>query len=143
MLQQLGKIGKNLTKIPSPSRNEMMSMLLASWEKLQIDTEKQFKSLFFINALDGSEDYLVSDKLYALIGEEMLYFQKDLMLPKPIKTLREFVRKTIPQKGMNRKGNVEGSELLGCENEEIPIEVFQEECNNEEETNEDVEPEQK
>ena len=72
----------------------------------------------------------------------MLYFQKDLMLPKPIKTLKEVVRKTIPQKGMNHKGNVEGSELLGCENEEIPIEVFQEECNNEEETNEDVEPEE-
>ena len=40
MLQQLEKIGKNLTKIPSPPRNEMMSMLLASWEKLQVDTEK-------------------------------------------------------------------------------------------------------
>lgn len=47
-------------------------MLLVPWEKLQIDSEKKLKLLFITNALDASEDYLVSDKLYALIGEEML-----------------------------------------------------------------------
>ena len=114
-------------------------MLLASWEKLQIDTEKEFKSLFVTDALVGSEDYLVSDKLYALIGEEMLNFRKYLMF---IKTLKEVVRKLIPPKGINRKRNVEGSELLDSENEEMPIEKFQEECNNEEETNENFEPEE-
>ena len=36
----LEQLEKNPTKIPTPSRNEMMSMLLAWWEKLQIDTEK-------------------------------------------------------------------------------------------------------
>ena len=66
------------------------------------------------------------------------------MLSKPIKALKEVGRKLIPTKGINRKGNVEESELLDCENEEIPIEEYQEECNNEEEkeTNEDVEPEE-
>ena len=58
-------------------------MLLASWEKLQIDTEKEFKSFFVTYTFDGSEAYLVSDKLYALIGEEMLKFRKDLRLSKP------------------------------------------------------------
>ena len=48
----------------------------------------------------------------------------------------------MPPKRINRKRIVKGSELLDCENEEIPIEEFQEECNNEEETNEDVEPEE-
>ena len=71
-------IGRNPTKIPTPLRNEIMHMLLVSWEKLQIDTEKEFKLLFVINALDGSEVYLVSDKLYALIGDEMLKFRKHL-----------------------------------------------------------------
>ena len=33
------QLEKNPTKIFPPSRNEMMSMLLASWERLQIDTE--------------------------------------------------------------------------------------------------------
>ena len=58
-------------------------MLLASWEKLQIDTEKEFKSFFVPYTFDGSEAYLVSNKLYALIGEEMLKFRKDLLLSKP------------------------------------------------------------
>ena len=53
MLEQLEK---NPIKIPSPSRNEM-SMFLASWEKLQIDIEKEFRSLFVTKALDGSQDY--------------------------------------------------------------------------------------
>ena len=129
MLEQLGK---NPTEIPSPSQNEIMSMLLASWEKLQIDTEKEFRSLFVTNALNGSEDYLVSDKLYVLIREEMLKFRICKQTPK------EVVRKLIPPKGISRKGNFEGNELLDFENEEIPIEEFQEECNNEEETNEDA-----
>ena len=73
MLEQLEK---DLIKIPSPSRNEMMCMLLQAWETLEIDTKTEFKSLFMINALDESEDYLVSDKLFALIGDEMVDFRK-------------------------------------------------------------------
>ena len=72
MLEQLEK---DLTKIPSPSRNEMMSMLLEALESLQIDTKKEFKSLFVTKSLYGSEDYLVSDKLFSLVGEEIVAFQ--------------------------------------------------------------------
>ena len=139
MLEQLEK---DPTKIPSPSRDEMMSILLKSWELLQIDTEREFKSLFVTNAFDGSDDYLVSDKLYALIGDEMVKFRKELMLSKPSKTLKEVVRKLIPPKGIKRKGNVEGMELLDCEDEEIPLVEIQQEFNDEEEINEDVEPEE-
>ena len=35
MLEQLEK---DLIEIPSPSQNEMMSMLLQAWETLEIDT---------------------------------------------------------------------------------------------------------
>lgn len=72
----------------------------------------------------------------------MLKFRKDLMLLKPIKALKEVVRKLMHPKGINREGNVEGSKLLDCEYEEIPIEEFQEEFSNEEETNENVETEE-
>ena len=64
---------------------------------------------------------------YALTEEEMLKFRKDLLLSKPIKTLEEVVRKLMPPKGINRKGNVEGSELLDCKTEEKPREEYQEE----------------
>ena len=48
----------------------------------------------------------------------MLKFRKDLMLSKPIKTLKEVARKLIPPKVINRKGKVEGCKKLDFE--EIP-----------------------
>lgn len=104
---------------PFSFRNEMMSMLLEAWETLQIDTKKEFKSLFVTNLLDGSEDYLVSVKLFSLVGEEIVAFRKELMSSNSSKTLKEVIRKLIPPKGVKRKYNVEGSELMDCEGEEI------------------------
>ena len=79
-------------EIPSPSRNGMISMLLQAWETFEIDTQREFKSLFLTNALDGSEDYLVSDILFALIGDEMIDFQKKLMPQNSVKNLKEVVQ---------------------------------------------------
>ena len=83
MLEQLNN---DPNKIPSPSRDEMMRRLLKAWELLDVDTEREFKSLFVTNELDGSEDYLVSDKLYALVGNEMVKFRTELMTSRPAKT---------------------------------------------------------
>ena len=135
MLEQLEK---DPIKIPSPSRNEMMSMLLQAWESLQVDTERAFKSLLVTNALDRSEDYLVSDKLFVLIGDEMVNFRKKLMSSDSVKTLKEVIRNLIPPKGVKRKGNVEGSELLDCEGEEISLDEFQQECDDNEVAVDDV-----
>ena len=128
MLEQLNN---DPNKIPSPSRDEMMRMLLKAWELLHVDTEREFKSLFVINALDGSEDYLVSDKLYALFGNEMVKFKTELMTSRPAKTLKEVIRKLIPPKGVKQKGNEEGIELLDCKEEEIPLERLEQEFDNE------------
>ena len=54
-------------------------MLLHVWETLEIDTKREFKSFFVANALDESEDYFVSDKLFALVGVEMVDFRNELM----------------------------------------------------------------
>ena len=70
------KLEQDPIKIPSASRNEMMFMLLQAWETLEVDSRREFKSLFVTNASDGSEDYLVSDKLFALIGDEMVDFRR-------------------------------------------------------------------
>ena len=90
MLEQLEE---DPIKIPFPSRSEMMSMLLQVWETLEIDTKRKFKSLFVTNALDGSEGYLVSDKSFALIGDEMVDFQKELMSQNFVKPLKEVICK--------------------------------------------------
>ena len=77
--------------------------------------------------MDRSEDYLVSDKLYALVGNEMAKFRTELMTSRPAKTLKEVFQKLIPPKGVKRKGNDEGIELLDCEEEEIPLEELEQE----------------
>ena len=130
MTLMLEQLNNDPNKIPSPSRDEMMRMLLKAWELLDVDTEREFKSLFVTNALDGLEDYLVSDKLYALVGNEMVKFRTELMTSHPAKTLKEVIRKLIPPKGVKRKGNDEGIQLLDCE-EEIQLEELEQECDDE------------
>ena len=105
----------------------MMSMLLQAWKTLEINTKREFESLFVTNALDGSEDYLVSDKLFALNEDEMVDFGKELMSQNSIKTSKEVIGNLIPPKGVKRKANVERSELLDCEGEKIYLEEFQQE----------------
>ena len=81
------QLEKDPVKITSPLLNEMMFMSLQAWETLEIDTKRDFNQLFVINALDGSEDYLVSCKLSALIGDEMVDFRKELRAQNSVKTL--------------------------------------------------------
>ena len=68
----------------------MMYMLIRSWEMLCIDAEREFISLFETSALNGSEDHLMSDKLHALIGDEIVKYRKELMLSSLLKALRKF-----------------------------------------------------
>ena len=76
MLEQLEK---DPNKIFYSSRNETMSRLLQVWETFEIVTNRDFKSQFVTNALDRSEDFLVFDKLFAFIGDEMVDFWKELL----------------------------------------------------------------
>ena len=68
----------------------------------------------------------------------MVDFRKELMSQNSVKTLKEVVRNLIPPKGVKRKANVEGSELLDCEGEEISLGKFQQECDEDETTENDL-----
>ena len=81
----------------------MMSMLLQAWETLEIDTKREFESLFVTNALEGSKDYFVSDKLFAPVEDEMVDFGKELMSQNSIKTSKEVIRNLIPPNGSQTK----------------------------------------
>ena len=67
------------SKIPSPNRQNMIKMLVSSWDAITTDFSQVFKKLFVTNNLDGSEDYLVSDKLFSIIGSEMKDFRDTLI----------------------------------------------------------------
>ena len=68
-----------------------MSILFQTWGPREIDTKRE-------NALDGSGDYLVSDKLFALIGFEIIDFRKELTSKNSVKTLKEVIHSLIPSK---------------------------------------------
>ena len=93
-------------------------------EILEIDTKREFKSLFVTKALDGSEDYIVLDKLFALIRDQMVDFGKGLMSQNSLKTMKEVTCNLIPPKGVKRKANIGGTELPDCDGEEISLENF-------------------
>ena len=58
MLQQMeGKQSK--PKIPSPCRNELMSMLITALSKVTM--RRLLNSPFIINVLDGLTDYLICE----------------------------------------------------------------------------------
>ena len=120
-------------KIPTPTRDEMMSMTVSALSHVtkNLDSNAAFKSLFVTNAFNGSEDYLVSDKIMKLIGEEMIEFREKLMEKEPPSTLNELLKTITPPKGIKRK-NCEGSELMDCDGDEIEENVENEELENDE-----------
>ena len=65
------------SKMPQPSRDDMMKMLAESFNSLKIDEVNRFKALWVTNALDSSEDYLVSEKIMALVGSHLKEFRDE------------------------------------------------------------------
>ena len=65
------------SKMPQPSRDDMMKMLAESFNSLKIDEVNRFKALWVTNALDSSEDYLVSEKIIALVGSHLKEFRDE------------------------------------------------------------------
>ena len=75
-----------------------------------MDYERAFKQNFVANTFNGFEDFLVSDRIFRLVGEDMIKFRKELLSKPPPKSLKDVVKNLILTKGIAR--SVEGSELL-------------------------------
>ena len=131
----LEKLRAEPLKVPSPSRDELMKMVDEAMKTTSVDNVKAFKSLFFTNNLDGSEDHKVSEKLFRLIGPELQEFRSKLMSEKAPKNLAELLSTITPPEGIKRK-NVEGVELFTCQGDEIQDDVEDEEL--EKETDKDL-----
>ena len=127
MIEQL-KMDKN--KIPSPSRDQLMEMTMEAVKSASFDRKKAFKSLFLTNKLDGSEDGLMSDRISKLVGPQIVKFRNELMRKKGPQNLKELLKTITEPKGIKRKGirpNIEGSELLDCDGQELdPMELLNE-----------------
>ena len=97
MMQQLKP---NPKKIPQPSRDDMMRILVETFKSLEINVESCFEALWVTNALDGTEDYLVSERVMLLVGNKMKVFRNDLMKKKSPKNLKELLKLITPPKGV-------------------------------------------
>lgn len=53
------------------------------------------------------------------------------MTRQPTKLLKEVIEKVIPPNSFKRKENVEKTEPLDCEDKEMSLEKFEQECNDE------------
>ena len=127
----LQKLQDEPQKVPSPSKDEMMTMISNAWDSTtqQVDPISALKQNFLLNALDGSEDWMVRDSLFELVGEEIKEFRVNLMKSPPPKALRELISTITPPKGVKIKATVgtstdeapadEGMELMDCDGEEI------------------------
>ena len=77
--------------------------------------------MWVTNALDGSEDYLVSERVYKLVRTRMIDFRNQLMKTVSPKNLNQLLKMITPPKGVKRKdaeGSAapvdEGDELFDC-----------------------------
>ena len=77
-LLMINQLKANPKKIPQPSMYDMMRMLSESFEAVEIHVVTHFKSLWVTNPLDGSEDYLVSERIMMLVEEKLKVFRKQL-----------------------------------------------------------------
>ena len=112
MVLMLKKLEVDKNKVPAPNREEMINMLLATWKETDVDlTAAVFKKLFVTNTFEGSEDFLVSDKLFSLIGEDMLELRRQLLNSEVPINLQAVIKKLILPKGI-RRNNIDGSKLL-------------------------------
>ena len=82
---------------------------------VKIDFKSAFKSVWVTKGLDGSEDYLVSDKIFGFVGESLTSFGTEMIAKPPPKTVKERINSMIPPKGIKRGKNIAGTELLDGE----------------------------
>ena len=99
----LQKLSEGSTKTPTSDRYEIVDLTLKALGKVTVD-------YFITNAFNCSKDFLVSDRIFRLVGEDLIKFRKKLLSKPPPKSLKGVAKNLIPPKGM--AGSVEGSKLL-------------------------------
>ena len=106
------KLQDDRTKVPAPTREEMMDLTAKANARLNIDVSSAFEQLWLTNALDGSGDYLVSDRIMRLVGTKMREIREELLAQPVPKTLKELERKLLPLKLIKRASILKGRNFL-------------------------------
>ena len=145
-LRMIDQLKANPKKVPQTSRDDTMRMLSESFEAVEIDVVTHFKSLWVTNALDGSKDYLVSERIMMLIGEKLKVFRKHLNKSDNPKNLKDLLKLITPPKGVKLKGEKtvvpvdEGEELFDCDGVELNHEPLLESYDSDQDDEENGDP---
>ena len=57
------------------NRSEMINMLVSANQASNLDVETAFKSTWVINTFDGSEDFMISDRIFSMVGPSTREFR--------------------------------------------------------------------
>ena len=69
MIECLQQLTNDANQLPKITRDHMVQFASKSCEEVELNGESALKQLFILNALDGSEDYLVHQSLQDLVGK--------------------------------------------------------------------------
>ena len=91
--------------VPATKREYMINTLLSSWKNIQIGFAVVFKKRFVTNALNGSDNHLVSDRSFGFLANAMLDFREEKKLSEsPLPTgLLTVIKGLIPPKDIAGK----------------------------------------
>ena len=95
----LEKLSQEPGRIPCPSRDEIMQLTVDSLNEINIDYQLAFKNLGLTNALDGHEDYLMSDRLFELVGPSIIAFREKLLEEELPASFEDLLKTITPPKG--------------------------------------------
>ena len=103
MALMMEQLMEDPTKIPKPSRDDMMRMAEESVRGANFNAKQALKENYILNALDGSEAHLVRDEITDMIGEEVEAFRREWM-EKPLhelpQTLNALLSEITPPEGV-------------------------------------------
>lgn len=83
-------------KIPQPTHDDMMQMLVECLEIIDVNIPARYKAPMLTSTLDGSEDYLASEKIMSLVGKDLKTFSAELMKLNSLKQLRVLLKLITP-----------------------------------------------
>lgn len=115
------KLRDDPSKIPSPSRDEIMKMCKEAYSHVlsTVDVVDAFKRNGITISLDGSEDHLVSNRLKTLVWDELTLFRTQLLSQPHPTNLKQLEDKMIPPDGVKRKLDAVVDSIPPDEGEEI------------------------
>ena len=99
------KLRDDPSKIPSPSRDEIMKICQEAYTRVlsTVNVVDAFKRNAITISLDGSEDHLVSNRLKALVWDDLIQFQAQLLSQPHPANLKDLEGIMIPPDGVKRK----------------------------------------